>query len=138
MSIRVSEKHGVNPSVGQCFWCGEDDGTVVLLGRLPGDAEAPRRVCTSYEPCAKCQEQMTAGITVYEVSDRPAHDGQREMQRDVYPTGRWLVVTEDWALRKITPQKVLDRVLAHRAMLVDPEMFGVMTAHLRPAHDAEA
>ena len=30
-SIRLHPKHGVNPTTGQCFWCGEPDGTIALL-----------------------------------------------------------------------------------------------------------
>ena len=41
--IRLSEKHGVNPSIGVCFYCNQDNGEVVLPGRLPDDREAPRR-----------------------------------------------------------------------------------------------
>ena len=45
-SIKVSEKHGVNPSMEVCFICGQDTGAILLLGRLPGDKEAPRHAAT--------------------------------------------------------------------------------------------
>jgi hypothetical protein len=38
-SIRLSEKHGVNPSLMLCFYCGEASG-VALLGRLKGDQDS--------------------------------------------------------------------------------------------------
>ena len=42
--IQVSPKHGLNPTIPVCFWCGKERGEVALLGRLPGDAEAPKNV----------------------------------------------------------------------------------------------
>ena len=41
--IRVSEKHGVNPSITICPICGKDTG-IALLGKLKGDEEAPRKI----------------------------------------------------------------------------------------------
>ena len=42
-SIRLSEKHGVNPSITICPVCGKDTG-IAILGRLKGDKEAPRKM----------------------------------------------------------------------------------------------
>lgn len=58
-SIPLSPKHGVNPSLLQCFVCGVDVG-VALLGRLPMDAEAPRHSTTPHTRCKACQEQADA------------------------------------------------------------------------------
>lgn len=41
--IRVSEKHGVNPSITICPICGKETG-IALLGKLKGDEEAPRKI----------------------------------------------------------------------------------------------
>ena len=51
-SIRISEKHGVNPTIPICFYCGEDKNEVALLGKLHGDKEAPMRMWINgdYEP----------------------------------------------------------------------------------------
>ena len=40
--MKLSPKHGLNPLIPGCFWCGESKNEIALLGRLPGDAEAPR------------------------------------------------------------------------------------------------
>lgn len=40
-SIRLSPKHGLNPSISVCFFCGEDKNEIILPGKLEGDAEAP-------------------------------------------------------------------------------------------------
>ena len=41
-SIRLSKKYRVNPAIPKCFYCGEDKNLLFLVGRLPGDVEAPR------------------------------------------------------------------------------------------------
>lgn len=41
--IRVSEKYGVNPSITICPICDKETG-IVLLGKLKGDEEAPRKI----------------------------------------------------------------------------------------------
>ena len=76
-SIRLSERHGVNPTLCLCFWCGEEDGSLALLGRIgAGDLEAPHRACLNYDPCDACKEKWDSGITLLEVvpiseSDNP-------------------------------------------------------------------
>lgn len=49
-SILLSPKHGVNPSVGICAFCGHDK-EVLLMGKLKNDAEAPSSVISDYQPC---------------------------------------------------------------------------------------
>jgi hypothetical protein len=68
MSIRISEKHGVNPSLMLCHLCGESMG-VALLGRMKGDVEAPRQGVFDYEPCDKCKAHMKDGIILLQVKD---------------------------------------------------------------------
>ena len=64
MSLRISEKHGVNPSVDTCFICGKET-SVVLFGASYKDengktVEAPRRVCTG-QLCDDCQKVIDEG-----------------------------------------------------------------------------
>jgi hypothetical protein len=68
-SIRLSEKHGVNPSLSICIYCGESD-SVILFGAMRGDAEAPRQCIMSYEPCDKCKQVMKEkdGIAIFALS----------------------------------------------------------------------
>lgn len=56
MSIRLSEKHGINPSLDCCIICGEAKG-VAILGRIKDDKEAPHKMVTSLEPCDACKEK---------------------------------------------------------------------------------
>jgi len=97
--MRLHPKHGLNPSLDRCFWCGEAVG-VVLLG-YNKDQEAPRDLVSSYEPCSGCKDQMALGVTLME-----ADNGRR-------PTGRWLVITSEAAERifglKDQPEAYVDR-----------------------------
>ena len=34
-SIKISPKHGVNPTIPRCFFCGKEKNMVALLGRIP-------------------------------------------------------------------------------------------------------
>lgn len=126
-SIRVSQKHGVNPSMGMCFWCGEENGTIVLAGYLPGDAEAPRKMFTGYEPCEKCQENMAQGITLMCGAETQQFTGQPAMQENphkIYPDGRWLVVTEGLIRRMFNEHA--DLVIEKRRSFVDKETFNFL------------
>lgn len=60
--IPISEKHGINPTMGVCFYCNEESGDLGLMGRLPHDEEAPRYTYLSMEPCKKCRERRETHI----------------------------------------------------------------------------
>ena len=85
--LRLSEKHGVNPSVELCFFCGKEKG-LVLAGHMRGDAEAPHEAVWTMEPCTECEGHMQQGIILIEVRDG-------ESGRNPYRTGRFHVVTEE-------------------------------------------
>lgn len=93
--VRLSEKHGVNPTISTCFWCGKEKNEIVLCGKLPGDKEAPMRAIINYEPCEECKAKMENGITMMEASSTPRNKNQAPMQKGIYPTGRWVVVSEE-------------------------------------------
>ncbi len=87
-SIKVSQKHGVNPSLMACFICGKEYG-VALMGRLPQDAEAPRKIHQGH--CDECEGILKNGghffIEVQEGAD----------QKNPYRTGQiWGVTNEAW------------------------------------------
>lgn len=134
MSLRLSDKHGVNPTIPLCFWCSEQKNEVALLGKMRGDIEAPRHMVLDYDPCETCISNMEMGITIAEVSDRPVHDGQMAIngtRRDphpinaAYPTGRWCVVREG-AVEEIFTEDVLPAILKHRKAYTDRETFDAL------------
>ena len=79
-TIRLSEEHGVNPTLLCCPLCGIDTG-VALIGKLPGDEQAPRR-SSDVGPCDECSDLMKQGFLFVEV------DG------DHYTGNKWVVRSE--------------------------------------------
>lgn len=110
MGIRLSQKHGVNPSLEQCFVCLKDVG-IILFGAMRGDAEAPRRVCLpNNEPCAECRRWMEQGVILISVRDgEPDH-------ANPYRTGGWVVVRDEaikrWELDPDFERSILQRRMA--------------------------
>lgn len=82
-NIKLSEKHGVNPSMDCCFYCGEVIG-IALMGKLKDDVEAPRQCYTSLEPCDKCKEKYKDYVLGVE----------KERDSDT-PTGRWMAIRKE-------------------------------------------
>ena len=70
--ITLSPKHGVNCSIAICPVC-KKDTSLVLFGRLKGDAKAPKQV--EGELCDECKKKY---ITIVEV----------ESETNIKATGR--------------------------------------------------
>lgn len=114
MSIRLSDKHGVNPSLSVCFLCGEDKNEILILGMLPGDKEAPRRSVYNKEPCDKCKSYMKRGIILISV-----RNNETDMNNP-YRTGGFVVV-KDEAVKKIFGPE--SPALKIRAAFVEDEVW---------------
>ena len=97
--IKISPKHGLNPTIPVCFWCGKQKNEIALMGHMKGDIEAPKNMVLDYVPCEECQNHMAMGVAVLEASDHPNTEGQPPMQKGVYPTSRFVVVTTECADR---------------------------------------
>ena len=69
MGIRLSEEHGVNPSVCKCWYCLEESTGLILAGRIKDDAEMPMSGVYDMEPCDKCKGFMERGIILIGVKD---------------------------------------------------------------------
>ena len=123
--IRLSEKHGVNPTIPECFFCGEPKNEVVLLGKLKDDAEAPMHCVLDYEPCDRCKEQMSQGVTLIEVTDRQPVDGRPPIKAKgdipVYPLGSYAVVKPEAAERVFGMS-----LTAGQTLFVDSEVFPII------------
>lgn len=102
--LKLSPKHGLNPTIPVCFWCGEEKGEVALLGRI-GDArkgediEASMYTVIDYEPCPACLAKMDSGFTVVEATDSPNAITSVPIQDGIYPTGRYVVIKPEAAHR---------------------------------------
>lgn len=95
--MKISDKHGLNPSINVCFFCGKDKGELLFFGRLKGDAKAPQRVMANYKPCKECEAKMSKGVTVIEVTRTDS--GAVPIQPGAWPTGRWSVIKKEAAQR---------------------------------------
>lgn len=89
-SIKLSPKHGVNPSVLHCFCCGESYG-VAMLGKLKGDKEAPKELYRGL--CDKCESVVKqGGVLIIEVKDG-------ETSKNPYRTGRYVGMSKEYKER---------------------------------------
>ena len=98
--IRLSPKHGLNPTIPICAFCGKQKNEIALMGRIGDgrkgeDFEAPRNVILDYEPCDECKAQWEQGVAIIEVSRYPVTEGQPPIAQGAYPTGRVAVVKEE-------------------------------------------
>lgn len=101
--IKVSAKHGLNPTMPVCFWCGKEKGEIALLGEviLPDgrEFEAPMHMCIDYEPCEECKRKMETGVTLIEVTSHPTPENKRPIRENAFPTGKWAVIKPEAAHR---------------------------------------
>lgn len=85
-SIKLSPKHGVNPSITHCECCGKEIG-IAMFGKLKGDEEAPKDVAMGL--CDDCQNVINQqGLMIIEVRDG-------ESGKNPYRTGRIVGITKD-------------------------------------------
>ncbi len=118
MSIRLSEKYGVNPCIPKCFFCGENKNELLLFGRINGDIEAPKNTVFDKNPCDKCQEYMKLGVILISVKDGTDNENP-------YRTGGWCVV-KDSAISKFQPQSLVDHILSARVAFVPDEVWNIL------------
>jgi len=88
--IYLSPKHGLNPAIPVCFFCGKEKNEIVIPGRLKNDMEAPRHAVWNKEPCSQCKEWMALGVILASVKDGPDKENP-------YRTGRIAVIKEEAA-----------------------------------------
>lgn len=115
-NIKISEKHGLNPSIDVCFFCGKDK-QLLLFGKLKGDAKAPTRVVSNYVPCEECRKKFAEGRLVIEVVTKD--NGVQPITAGAWPTGRWCVLPNEIA-------NVLFKGIPNPAVLLETELFDAM------------
>jgi hypothetical protein len=129
MSIKLSQQHGVNPSLICCVWCGESKG-VALVGRLPNDAKAPDKIIENYEPCDKCLEIFSQGVLIVETTDTPPFPNAPPIGKgegiDRYPTGRHAVVRPEAIYELIDDKAIADGVVASGRAIVSTETYNTI------------
>lgn len=98
--IKLSPKHGVNPTIPVCFWCGKPKNEIAMLGHIGDlrkgeDYKAPMQAVLDYNPCEECVSMWAQGVACIEVHQgRPTpYRPPIDKNRDIYPTGRITIVT---------------------------------------------
>ena len=123
--IKISPKHGVNPCIPICFFCGNEKNEVALLGRIDEeDNPAPSSAILDYIPCPECQKKMELGCTIIETTDEHTDfpvlgdDGKEH-----YLTGFWCVMKETsakdifrehYAKKLYVNKEILNQILPER------------------------
>lgn len=115
--IRMSPRHGVNPSLDVCWWCHEPKG-VALLGQMKRDPEsgeidpaAPREIVTDYQPCSGCAEHHAQGVVLVEATG----------QGFDHATGRWWVIKREAAYRLFDARSYDSIMECGGKAFIDPE-----------------
>lgn len=128
MSIKLSPKHGLNPTIPICFFCGKDKNEIVLAGKInKNDDEMPMHTIIDYEPCNECKAKMDKGITLIEATTKPANPNQPPIQNGIYPTGKWCVVTENFIKNNINSEEMVNWTLKVRKAFMEPEIMEMLT-----------
>ena len=126
-NIKLSPKHGVNPTIPICAWCGEQKNEIALMGQIGDrrkgeDLEAPRNCILDYEPCEHCKEQWSMGVAVLEATTvRPTPYRppiQKQGDTEIYPTMRFVVIKPEAAERLFSGQ-----FSAGQKILLEDEAF---------------
>ena len=95
MSLRLSKKYGVNPSILVCPVCGKDIG-VALLG-ANGGKEAPRKI-TSMDLCDNCKQIVKEGNTfIFCV---------KQTEKNIQPTGAYIKISNEYLAISIPPKGI--------------------------------
>lgn len=115
--IRLSEKHGVNATIPKCFYCNEDKNEIILTGRLPDDAEAPKGMVWDKEPCDKCKGHMAKGVIFISVrNEETDHDNP-------YRTGGWVVLKDEAVARIVRTPALRENILSRRVAFVPDQVW---------------
>lgn len=123
MSIRLSEKHGLNPAIPKCFFCNEDKNVIIIPGRLPNDAEAPRGMVWDHEPCDNCKAIMAAGVIFISIDEAKSKSDPQNPWR----TGGWLALKDEAVKRiGIQPSELEGEILKKRVVFIPDEAWDAL------------
>lgn len=117
--IRLSEKHGVNPSLIVCTLCGKETGAIALLGKIgkgKEDKEAPKHICDG-SICDACNKKLK----------------DEKLRTFVDPTQGKYIQLFDSAL---TPE-FLEKLGDKRYMFVSSEFIANMETQIKEASEGE-
>ncbi len=145
MRIRISPKHGLNPAIPVCFFCNQPKDEIVFAGKIDKkDSEMPKYVVMDYQPCKKCKEQMSKGITFIGVATKASFENQQPIQGNFYPTGRYAVIAEEALDHIVNNEALRENIRKTRVTIIDDELLSSMLpsedeeSDFKPASDKDA
>ena len=127
--IRLSEEHGLNPSITTCFYCGKDAGIILpgaggdMVARKMGyeDGKMPMHCgVVDMNPCSECEEHMQQGIIIIGMAN--GEDPNKDL--NVNRSGHYIVVKDRFFenLKDITDATaVIDKILQQRWTFMELE-----------------
>lgn len=90
-SIPLHPKHGLNPTMCTCFYCGKETGEIALLGNHYKD-KAPMHMCVSVVPCTECKEKIKQDNITFIVEVEEHRNNAWGTESEIEPTGRYIAV----------------------------------------------
>lgn len=142
MNIRISEKHGVNPTIPICFWCGKQKNEIALLGKLKGDVEAPHNCVLDYEPCEECKKKWALGVALLGTRKKPLNDTLPPIKNSsseiLYPTGQWIVITKEAAKRYFGEVATEEEIEKTDRVLVEQEFIDYLNSEFAKMNEDES
>ncbi len=94
--ILLDPKHGVNPMLVVCSWCGEDTNEIALLGRLKDNSQAPMRGVLNDVPCDACGEHMAVGVTFVIINPAGEREGFFVLKQEAFDKMKDVLELEQW------------------------------------------
>ena len=128
--ITLSKKHGLNPAIPKCFYCGQDKNEIILAGKMKGDQQAPQGMIWDEQPCDKCMEFMKEGVILISVNEQLTTD-----VKNPYRTGGFAVVREEMIRRLVQPQQLAKQIIKRRVAFIPDEVWHAIG--LPPIHGEE-
>jgi len=92
--IHLHPQYGLNPTICQCYYCGQDKNEIALLGRHY-QGEAPIHMVTSLEPCDDCKAKYADYTLLIEMEREWDVTVYSKRQKEPQPTGRWCAVRRE-------------------------------------------
>ena len=132
--IKLSPKHGLNPTIPVCFYCGEEKNEVALLGKIDkNDSEAPMRCIINYEPCDKCKEKQKDYVLLVTATEKPQGD-LPPIQGNLYPIPGKSLWAKDDAVKSWF-REAANPVIEKRMAFIDEEIFNQIVELYKKAEE---
>lgn len=131
-SIKISPKHGLNPCIPICVFCGKEKDEVAIMGKLKGDAKAPRSAIIDYQPCDECLANWAQGVALIKVTTmQPENNLPPLIEKDgkkLYPTAQYYVIKPEAAKRCFDIDASAGAVI-----MMDEDAFDTFTSDAKKA-----